>query len=622
VKFIRILPAVRMITASLISDNWRRRSTDLHRRYDQLRDKWRPAAGLTLDWWHERSLVAFRYSVSLSIAFGLLLALLPPLIFGFWYDTNDDVFLRFIAEGVFSPDRNLNVFLVFSNIYLGYGLRSLYEIAPTLPWYDVFQTTAIFSASAVSAFAIIRTAPSRLVFTVSTLGIGCLLLSVSVRHQFTLIASCLTGAGFCLLLSAINLPSRGRFQGAILYLIAAACLIVGSLMRFDSFALCIVACVPALVLHSGQPSRSWYLPLLVLVISIAAAAALYKIDRDTYRNDREWAGFLEHNHARTNLTEYLKVTRDGRIPSTFLDRLESTGMSQNDREILSNFFFSNRAIFGPDNLASADLATRDAEVRLPGPKQLLASAFGQVLLDWRYSIAFLLIVLTATVWADVLLPILLCGAAFFLASILATIFKTIPFRVAHGLYYTSVLAAWLAVMAPTRPRWLLRWGGLSRKFGPFTGQGLAIAGLAAAVLFLHDRLSDLEKQAGFLTGIARTYMEDAQRISAPRVVIVGGWMPYELLFRPFESIDLIRKTNFQLTGWIDQTPFQQRSLASQGITDLLHSSCQDERTLILASEPILPMFRRYLGEHYSVFPDFTLDPSSRYLHLFHCKLDR
>ena len=578
-------------------------------------------ADLAVAWWQEKSVFAFRNSLSLSIAMAALLTFLPPVMFGWRYDTNDDVFLRFIAEGVFSTDPKLNVFMVFSNICLGYALQFFYANAPEIPWYDVFQTTAIFVAIAVSTFSIARCAPTRLVFVVSMICIASLLIAVSTQHQFTLIASCLTGAGFCLLLSIIIVPAHGGLREALICSTAVICLVVGSILRFESFVLCIFACIPALVLCALQSSRFLPWPIIALVVSIGASTFLYQVDRDAYRNDREWTGFREQNNARTNLTEYLRTTVEGRVPSAVLDRLVSSGMSQNDRDLLSNFFFSNSSVFGHDRLVAADRATSESRMSLPLLEDSLAPTFLRLILDWRYAVPFLLIAFTARGWMHVFLSIALCAFAFLTIFTLTMVFKPIPFRVSYGLFYTSTLAAWLSI-ACTRPLKIGRRGHTVSGFDGLLAAGMAATGLIGAVLLLNSRLSTQNNISRFLDEISKPYIEDVGTITAPRVVIVGGWLPYELLFRPFSGIDLMHRTNLQLTGWIDQTPFQQRSLASRGITDLLLSACEDDQTRIIASKEMLPLFRRYLDEHYSVFPVFTLEPDVRALRIFQCRLDR
>ena len=99
-------------------------------------------------------------------------------------------------------------------------------------------------------------------------------------------------------------------------------------------------------------------------------------------------------------------------------------------------------------------------------------------------------------------------------------------------------------------------------------------------------------------------------------------MPYELLFRPFQPIDLIRRMDFQPTGWIDETPFQQRRLKAMGISDMLVAACEDDQTRLIASKGILPLFRRYLAEHYQVFPNFMIDRDIHALQVFKCRLER
>lgn len=582
---------------------------------------WSAAAGLVFAWWQTRAFLGCRHAAILAVIFAALVTFLPPLTFGWWYETNDDVFLRFISEARFSADRNLNVFLVFSNIVLGNALQTLYAAQPAVAWYDVFQTACVFIACAVSAFSIARCNPPRIALVISLVCLAALLVSASARHQFTIIASCLTGAGCCLLLSELLVTSRGRLEAWATYLVASCSLLIGSLIRFESFLLCVFACIPALILGATQRRlRFWLLPVITLAVSVAAAVAVHTIDRQVYRTSSEWAGFWQQNSARTNLTEYLRTNADGRATIETIERLEAAGMSKNDRDLLSNFFFSNRQFFGPEKLAVADRATSTMTMNSSMMKQTVATNIARLMLDWRYAVPFLLIAFVALTWSDVLMSLLLCGFAFLSILVLALVFKPIPFRVAHGFYYASTLAAWLSVMCAPRTGWLAGSARVSSRLGALGAVGLTGFAFIGAIMLLNSTIAREENTSVFLSQLSRVYTEDFDRLTAPRIVVVGGWLPYELVFRPFQPTDPIRKTDFQLTGWIDQTPFQQRSLASRGISDLLLDACQDARSEIVASSSMLPLFRRYLDEHYAVLPEFTRQGSFRALQVFRCQL--
>ena len=580
----------------------------------------RRVAADTVVWWQARSGFAFNHALILAIAFATALTFLPPAAFGWWYDTNDDVFLRFIAEGVFSSDPELNTHLVFSNIFLGRAFQDMYAIAPSFPWYDAFQTAAIFVASGVSIFSLARCGPSRLVLVISSLSIAGLLIPVSVRHQFTLIASCLTCAGISLLLSTIIAPAHRRLERAALGILALICLVLGSMVRFDSFVLCLLASVPAVLLTVGRPSafRSWQ--AVVLAISLGLAAGSYQIDKAIYQNDREWSGFWDLNQARVNLTEYLRRTDDYRIPVPVLDRMETSGMSQNDHELLSYFFFSNSKFFGHDQLLAADRATSDSRATWPQLKGAIVRATASLLFDWRYAVPLLLIAFTARVRREAYLAVALCAFSFLIIYGLALYFKPIPFRVSHGFFFASTVLAWLSIACARIDKQELE--RPVPQFSRFQTPAVATIGLIIAVLFLNSRLSEAQNLSAAYSLASRAYSRDLREIKAPHVVVVGGWIPYELVFHPFQSIELMRQTDFQLTGWIDQTPFQQRSLKARGTVDMLVAACEDEKTRLIASKLMLPVFRRYLTEHYQVFPNFTIDPDIHSLQVFQCRLDR
>jgi hypothetical protein len=581
---------------------------------------WRAAMSESFGWWREPSLSVYRHSVSLSLVFAVCLTFLPPIVFGWWYDTNDDVFLRFIAEGAFSSDPNLNAFLVFSNLAVGKALQFFYHYFPGVAWYDVVQTAAIFVTCVVSYYSIARTAPSRIVVVVSALSLGGLLIGVSVRHQFTIIASCLTGAGVALLLSEFVKPAKSRLEATVISGIAATCLIVGSLIRFDSFLLCVLVSLPALALtfFRSQEPRSWLWPTVTLSLCVVAAVTFNGVDKRIYHDNVEWTHFAEHNRARTNLTEYLQLD-DGRIPKEVMRRMESTGFSGNDRDILENFFFSNSKILGPEKLIAADAATADARKAASTQSRSIAVALLQLLVDWpHYFLVFLLVGLTSLSWRGLGFSFALFVAAVSSAMLIVILFKAVPFRVSHGMFYTASLVAWISVACQRNasatvqsPRWAA--------IGTFTGQAFLAASLIAAIVFVRGRLNDQRDISLLLSGIAINLTEDMQKIPAGRLIVVGSALPYEILYRPFESLNEFGQIEFQRTGWIDQTPFQQRSLASQGIQDLLLDSCKNGNRFMIWG-PSLRIFRRYLREHFSVTAEFVPEGSARTFQLFKCRI--
>ncbi len=79
-----------------------------------------------------------------SLVAGILAALTPR------FETNDDVGMNAIVAGrmfIDQPDEHV----VFSNVLIGCCLKSLYRIAPNVPWYGLYLfVTASISLVAIS----------------------------------------------------------------------------------------------------------------------------------------------------------------------------------------------------------------------------------------------------------------------------------------------------------------------------------------------------------------------------------------------------------------------------------------------------------------------------------------
>lgn len=537
--------------------------------------------------------------------FGIAAALLPPAIYGWWYDTNDDVFLRFIAEGVFSPDKDLNTYLIFSHHYLGYFFRALYEVAPGVPWYDTFQTLSIASAFVAAFFSLIRLAPTRIALFIATTTFFTLAIAISVRHQFTIIAAILSGSGLALLISGAVSPASNRAVRLCMYCAAFILTIQGNFVRFDSFALVSLAALPPLILLAFW-RKLGPKDLLAIGILVAACFALHLADQAAYKSNPEWATFLDHNRERTGITEYLQQP-----PSRgFYNGMRSAGFSENDRTLMSFSYFSNKNIFGEERLSKVRSMTSEKGEKAVKIKELLSRGIQQIKDSSCYAIPFLLIICACLFWERARVSLLLLAGSFALVALTAMIYKPVPFRVSHGFFFVATLFAWITTVGHSfacKPK---------SRFSDFLAVTLIVTGFLGSTFFLSRTILKQSRWQIAALQDARLAEQDFNVLKNHRILIAGAALPYEHLFRPFGAIDDIKNKNVRISGWIDQTPFQQRRL-SPG-EDLLLTACQDGKTEIVVGSILLPVFRRYISEHFSVFPEFSEEKRFKSIPTYRC----
>src|ERR1700722_17856110 len=84
-----------------------------------------------------------------SLVLGVVLALTPR------YETNDDAGMNLVAAGrgfVDRPDEHL----LYSNVLIGLALKTLYQVAPSVPWYGGLWFLTAFAALFAVFFSCLR----------------------------------------------------------------------------------------------------------------------------------------------------------------------------------------------------------------------------------------------------------------------------------------------------------------------------------------------------------------------------------------------------------------------------------------------------------------------------------
>lgn len=87
-------------------------------------------------------------------AFTLLLFALTYWLFGFYYETNDDVQMELFFRGITVPEGSWDLY--YWHRFTGYLFLLLYSAIPALPWYGILMYLFLFLA-AVNYFIIIKT---------------------------------------------------------------------------------------------------------------------------------------------------------------------------------------------------------------------------------------------------------------------------------------------------------------------------------------------------------------------------------------------------------------------------------------------------------------------------------
>ena len=334
-------------------------------------------------------------SILLAGAFVALLCI----FFNPRWETNDDVAMSMVAHGYGIADYGSSR-LVFSNVLWGFIVRGLPPVGGWLG-YSIATLLSLTLAAAATLYFLLRAGAG---YVVALLVLVMIFARPVLFPQFTITAGLLTAS------AVLGVYAFGR-GGSLLELIAACCLgFLAYLIRAPEFALVFGVGLLLLPWPTLVRSRTAWWAALGLALCIAGATA---IDIWAYSGP-EWQEFWQLNLARAPFTDFGAVNRVLQHP----DVMQRLGFSENDIQLIGNFFFVDRRLSDPESLKTllgetpAQLATKASFTS--GYKSVPA-IFGPRLVPLALA-SFFLVVLSARLnrilaWVMCLLIIFALGAA-------------------------------------------------------------------------------------------------------------------------------------------------------------------------------------------------------------------
>lgn len=219
-----------------------------------------------------------KLQIGFLLVINTLLFVACALIFPIRFQTNDDVIMAWIANGVVTgtPDCHL----VFMNAIYGCFLTFLYRIAPDLEWYSIiFSVIHIVAITIIIAFFYHKIQNKFIRWIV--IGLYYLLWFRIIQFfQFTTTTSMLAFSGILLLYDRK-------------YVCGGAILLISSVLRFEAMGLIGLLSIP-LFLYLYKFEIKKYVPLVLILL---LAGGLRFADRLFYQTD-EWKEYLEYNYYR------------------------------------------------------------------------------------------------------------------------------------------------------------------------------------------------------------------------------------------------------------------------------------------------------------------------------------
>ncbi len=478
------------------------------------------------------------------IVAAILLPLTAVTLFSPFYQTNDDVTMRLLAEGHFVPGGKPVPFLLFINIVIGKALAIAYTLMPGVPWYDLVLGASLTAAAAALVVVWIGSGQRRDVLWTIILAVF-FLLPAFVSVQFSIVGLTCCAAGIALLVHAALDPGSRRLHA----IFGAALFVWGSLIRFDgALLMAIEGAVLALPLLFGAPSRRRAL-LFPAGAALVLMMAFFATDRIAYSRSGGWSSFHEFDNLRRRGVDYLVPEQ---ITPPVLARLRAeTAWSANDFLLFSGWYFTDPAVY------SMDKARKAAEI------------FG------------------GQVWSAARVNAAARDAGTFLIKMRWTFLLLGLFVLAHGassrliLYFLSTMLTIAARRVEPSPHFWQT--AIAAVLGLF---------VAAHSLPALHRTSEARRAAA---ANAQRDVAELRRIGARLFIIHGNAFPYEDYWRPLHTTQ--PPFPFIGLGMTDQTPPVQDALREMASVDVAWSLCSEPGLILIAWDPIPPMLSRYVLEH-------------------------
>ena len=242
-----------------------------------------------------------KYSRSFLFSFLLNLLILVFYLHFFYpyYESNDDFSLKAIVSGLYGFSE---VHMVYMNIILGCLFRTLYAIAPQLPWYDYVQYGLNLLSLSVISYVILNGKKHHSILMTAVVVVS---YSLYVRPQYSKMASLMAIAGILLLKYACEKESTALKHISVFFLV------IGSCVRDMQFFSCALICFGVLFfdllgIFKDKKTSAYkhaFSMLKVGILSLLLIGCTMLADKLAYQNQL-WSYYSEYNKARTELFDY------------------------------------------------------------------------------------------------------------------------------------------------------------------------------------------------------------------------------------------------------------------------------------------------------------------------------
>jgi hypothetical protein len=507
------------------------------------------------------------------------------------FDVGDDPAMEMLASGYVTG--HPSEYLVFVNVLIGFVLKALYLGIPIVPWYPLLLlATVIFCLAGITRLLLQEDIPDRFCW-LSLFGI--------VFGTYFLMHLQFTSTAYLLGLLGMFIFSQRTSRRSLV--LAVILIVLGSLIRFDSFLLLLITTAAATWFLSRRP---WMDKAVFFAAILILSWSGRTFDHFYYDQQDDWRTYRQYNTLRGDLHSTPKLTFSDQNKTAY----DHVGWSENDFNMFSHYWlYEDPATFGATQLAYLDQHLSSDRSRL----SILFLILIAIILAPAPVFLFLVIILhkvenrklSPLFWAIILGPLLVI-----LAYLVMT--ARVPGRVVVPVLYAGSLFVLLAAREN---------GETCRRLGsthPLPLVFITLTIFSLSNLWINAGQNDraakrIENSLKYLTPYAHeTFVSSIDAVQLERL-------------NPLTALAETQNVNIIHLMWSGGSPSFERQLQNHGSSSLFQSLAFDPnfRLIIPTSQwERAKSFGLYMQEHYhqniqmtpimlqdgkaAVFPDFTV----------------
>jgi len=524
-----------------------------------------------------------KIDILLSFAINVIFMLIYLLFFELIQESNDDLAMSFLAEGVYGEYTG---YMVFEHVFWGKFIVGLNKLFPAIKWYNVLHYVVILLSFVELTYVFLRKQGRKMGLLVSSVMLVFCGYETYVMFQFSRVTAIGTIAGILMLYYALEAAEDKKEKkwciGAGAFLAIWA-----SMLRFQMFALCVALTLVCLAIYKiwmwvkVEKRTDWLKQLGVYAAVYAVVGVisigLYAVDRAHYANDEAWSEYLEYNELRANLW-------DTGFPDYYENIMlyENLGIGEYDYEYFKSWEMDE------------EILTKDALQTIVDAKPKVEFDFGYFLEYYPrdffkltlFIVFIVLSILAITINKNNLYFVLFEGGAVFLVELMFFHMRRFGWaRVDCGMWMAAIIILLygmsddLKKIAINSYKWIL-----------------AVASICMLLNWV-DLRDENHFQKGVIGSTKEFYQQVRQDDEHLYIILAAAPSPYYSydFWEPCGYGDLTNTYN--AFGWEYNLDLKKQVLVDYGIDNIYRDSINNDKVYFVAGTQV-EMLQRYIQENY------------------------